>query len=306
VLRGDLSGDPSFAELLGRVRESCLSAYANQDLPFERLVEELQPHRDLSRSPLFQVMFALELEVDERVCFSGLTLRTERLDTGSAKFDLNLQLTEKADGIEGYLEYSTELYEAETAERLVGHYQTLLETACVEADRPLSRLPLLTAAERMQLSAWNETRVDYPQQHLLHRLIQEQAQRTPHAEAVRFEDQQLSYQQLDRRATLLASQLIALGVGPDVLVGVCMERSLELVVALLGVLKAGGGYVLLDPDYPYERSTSCSRMLPPACCSPTAISPAAFRTVPAPRSSSIVAGASRPTASNPRRCRSRP
>jgi amino acid adenylation domain-containing protein len=175
------------------------------------------------------------------------------VDTGTSKFDLSLFLMEQERRLRGTLEYSTELFEEATAARLVGHYQTLLEAACANPGTLVSRLPLLTEAERTQLSAWNDTSVDYPQEHLLHHLIQEQAQHSPHACAVCFQEQQLTYQQLDRRANQLASQLATLGVGPDVLVGVCMERSLELVIALLGVLKAGGAYVPLDPDYPGER-----------------------------------------------------
>jgi amino acid adenylation domain-containing protein len=253
VLRADLSGDPTFAQLLGRVREDCLGAYAHQDLPFERLVEELQPQRDLAHSPLFQTLFVFHNSLVPTFEFADLKVRQWDVDTGTSKFDLSLFLVEQEGGLRATLEYSTELYEAATARRLVEHYETLLEAACAEPDRPVSRLPLLTAAELAQLSSWNDTRVNYPQQHLLHQLIQEQVQRSPDAEAVRFEDRCLSYQQLDRRAALLASRLTDLGVGPDVPVGVCMERSVELVIALLGVLKAGGTYVPLDPDYPSER-----------------------------------------------------
>jgi amino acid adenylation domain-containing protein len=253
VLRADLSGDPSFAALLGRAREACLGAYAHQDLPFERLVEEIQPERDASRQPLFQVMFVLQNAPQQAPEVPGLRLEPWDVDSGTSKFDLSLFLVEQDGGLRGTLEYSTELFEADTAQRLVGHYHTLLHAACAEPNTPVSRLPLLTAQEWSELSAWNDTRVDYPQQHLLHHLIQEQARRSPDAEAVRFESGRLTYRQLDRRAALLAQQLRTLGVGPDVAVGVCMERSLELVVALLGVLKAGGAYAPLDPDYPSER-----------------------------------------------------
>jgi amino acid adenylation domain-containing protein/thioester reductase-like protein len=253
VLRADLFGDPTFIQLLGRVREDCLGAYAHQDLPFERLVEELQPERDLAHSPLFQTLFVFHNSLVPTFEFAGLKVRQWDVDTGTSKFDLSLFLMEQEGGLRGTLEYSTELFEETTAARLVGHYQTLLKAACDEPDRPVSRLPLLTASEQTQLSAWNETRAVYRQEHLLHQLIQQQAQRSPSAEAVCFEDRRLTYQQLDRRAALLASRLAALGIGPDVPVGICMERSVELVVALLGVLKAGGAYVPLDPDYPNER-----------------------------------------------------
>ncbi len=255
VLRADASGAPTFRELLARVGDCCLGAYAHQDLPFERLVEELRPERDPSRSPLFQVMFSLDHEHHRHVHLAGLEFSAIRVDTGTAKFDLNLSLSVGPQAVEGYLEYSTDLFEAATARRVVGHYRTLLEAACADPDQPVSRLPLLTAAEREELTRWNDTHVAFPEEHLLHRLIETQARRTPHAEALRFEERTLSYAELDCRATLLAHRLRALGVGPDVAVGVCMERSLELVVALLGVLKAGGAYVPLDPDYPAERLT---------------------------------------------------
>jgi aspartate racemase len=205
VLHADLSGDPSFAELLGRVREACLGAYAHQDLPFERLVEELRPERDLSRSPLFQVMFALEQEAGQCVCFPGLTFRGERLDTGTSKFDLNLQLAEKAEHIEGYLEYSTDLYEAGTAERLVGHYQMLLEGATADPGRRVSELPLLTAAERHQLlTEWNRTEADLPEWGCVHQLFEAQAERTPEAVALVFREDEVTCRELNRRANQLA------------------------------------------------------------------------------------------------------
>src|SRR5207248_1819854 len=181
VVRTDLSAEPSFRELLGRVREACLSAHAHQDLPFERLDEELKPERDPSRSPLFQVMFALDPEPSRRVNLPGLTFTTSRIDTGTSKFDLSLHMMEKEGGFEGYLEYSAELFEAATAARLAGHYRTLLEAACADPDAPVARLPLLTAAEREQLRAWNATAVHYPREHRLHRLVEDQARRTPQA-----------------------------------------------------------------------------------------------------------------------------
>src|SRR5262249_14646796 len=195
VLRADLSGDPSFAQLLGRVREACLGAYAHQDVPFERLVEGLQPDRDPSRSPLFQVMFVLQNAPQQALELPGLRLAPWDVDTGTSKFDLTLRLTEWEGGLRGELEYSTELYEEGAAERLVGHYRTLLEAACADPGLPLSGLPLLTAAERTQLSAWNDTGVDYPEEHLLHHLIQEQARRSPDACAVRFEGCGLTHRQ---------------------------------------------------------------------------------------------------------------
>jgi amino acid adenylation domain-containing protein len=253
VLRGDLSGDPTFAELLGRVRETCLGAYAHQDLPFERLVEELRPERDSSRSPLFQVMFVLQNAPQEALELPGLTVTPWDVDSGTSKFDLTLRLTERDGELRGELEYSTELFEDETAARLTEHLRTLLEAACTNPSLPVSRLPLLTDTEHDRLRQWNSTAVDYAQPHLLHRLIEQQARRTPQTEAVRCEDQALSYADLDRHANRLAHCLSRLGVGPDVPVAVCLERSVQLPVALLGTLKAGGCYVPLDPDYPADR-----------------------------------------------------
>ena len=175
------------------------------------------------------------------------------VDTGTSKFDLSLFLVEEDGGLRGTLEYSTDLFEEATVARLAGHFRTLLAAACADPDQPLSCLPLLTGAEREQLQRWNATRQHYPQELLLHRLIEQQARRTPDAEAARCDGRTLSYRQLDRRAACLARRLRGLGVGPDTPVGVCLERSLELVVALLGTLKAGGCYVPLDPSYPSDR-----------------------------------------------------
>src|SRR5262249_44840408 len=217
--------EPSFRALLRRVRETCLAAYANQDLPFERLVEELKVERDPGRSPIFQVMFALDQNSSRRINLPGASLTASRIDTGTSKFDLSLHLAEGPDGLEGYLEYSTDLFDESTAVRLAAHYGVLLEGACTEPDAAVSRLPLLTDPEREQLSRWNATAADYPQDHLLHRLIEQQVRRTPAAEAVRCEGRALSYAELDRRAGRLAVRLRTLGVGPDTPVGVCLERS---------------------------------------------------------------------------------
>jgi amino acid adenylation domain-containing protein len=254
VLRADLTGNPSFGELLGRVRETCLDAYAHQELPFERLVEELRPQRDLSRSPLFQVLFTFDLESEARLELPGLTLEFSEVDTGTAKFDLSLYLRESAAGLRGYLEYDTDLFEGETATRMVGHWQTLLDAAITKPSLPLSELPLLTEAERRRLLLeWNDTGASLPAQQCLHQLIEAQVERTPDAIALIHGEDRLSYQELNRRTNRLAHHLRAQGVGPDQLVGVCLERSSEMVVALLGILKAGGAYLPLDPSHPAER-----------------------------------------------------
>jgi amino acid adenylation domain-containing protein len=257
VLRTDLSGDPPFRELLGRVREVALGAYAHQDLPFERLVEELHPGRDLSRTPLFQVMFALQNAPMKALELSGLTLCPLEIDSGTAKFDLTLSMTQEAQGLKGRLEYNTDLFETDTITRMLGHFQSLLEGVAADPDQPLSGLPLLTEPERHQLLVeWNDTAPDYPQDECIHQLFEARAEQTPEAIAVIFEGQQLTYGELNRRANKLAHYLKRLGVKPDALVGICLERSVEMPVGLLGILKAGGAYVPLDPAYPKERLAS--------------------------------------------------
>jgi amino acid adenylation domain-containing protein len=253
ALRADLSGNPTFRELLGRVHEVALGAYAHQELPFEQLVEELQPTRSLSYEPLFQVMFEFQ-NFPRALELPGLELSPLDVHTGTAKFDVSLELRQRAEDICGWFEYNTDLFEAATMARLAGHFQSLLEGIVAHPEQRLSDLPLLTPAERQQLLvAWNATAADYPQDQYLQQLFEAQAARTPDAVAVVCEDQQLTYRELNRRANQLAHYLRGHGVGPEVLVGICMERSLELVVGLLGILKAGGAYVPLDPAYPPAR-----------------------------------------------------
>jgi amino acid adenylation domain-containing protein/thioester reductase-like protein len=255
VLRTDLSGDPTFAELLARAREVCLGAYAHQDLPFEMLVKELRPQREVSRSTLFQVMFILQNAPRKIPTVAGLTGSTlvEMSDNGTAKFDLILTLAEATEGLTATVEYNTDLFEEATIQRLLGHYRTLLESAVTDPGLKLSRLPLLTAAEREQLAAWNGADANCPADGCIHELFEAQAARTPHAEAVVSGSHSLTFRELNRRANRLASRLRDLGVGPDVLVGLYLERSLDLMVGVLGVLKAGGAYVPLDPAYPGQR-----------------------------------------------------
>jgi amino acid adenylation domain-containing protein len=254
VMRTDLSGDPSFREALSRVREVALGAYDHQDLPFEKLVEELRPERDLSRTPLFQVFFALQNVPRQALKLPNLTLERQKDESSTVAFDLSLLLSEQAQGLKGYLEYSADLFDDGTIERMISHFQTLLEGIVEDPDRRLSELEVLSEAERHRLLfEWNETATEYPRDRCIHTLLEEQAERTPDAVAVTLEDQQLTYRELNRRANQLAHHLRALGVGPEVLVGICVERSLEMVVGLLGILKAGGGYVPLDPSYPATR-----------------------------------------------------
>ena len=254
VLRNHLSGNLSFRELLSQVQEVCLGAYAHQNLPFEKLVEALNLERNLSHNPLFQVMFALQNAPQEDLAISGLTVSPLQVETGTAQFDLSLNIVETQQGLIGSLNYSTDLFESATITRMVGHFQTLLEGIVANPNQRLGEIGLLTAREKQQLLVeWNDTHTDYPKDQCIYQLFEAQVERTPDAVAVVFEDQQLTYRELNARANQLAHYLQRLGVEPEVLVGICVERSLEMVVGLLGILKAGGAYVPLDPSYPQER-----------------------------------------------------
>jgi amino acid adenylation domain-containing protein/non-ribosomal peptide synthase protein (TIGR01720 family) len=254
VLRGRLSGDLSFRELLGQAREATLEAQAHQDLPFEKLVEELKPERDLSRSPLFQVMFTLQPDPIPELKLPGLTVRVQEHESLTSKFDLGLSLTETADGFTGTLEYSTDLFEAPTIARMAGHLRTLLEAIVSNPGQHLSELPLLPPEELQRvLVEWNSTAADYPRHSCIHEVFEAQVARRPDAIALEFGSARLTYQELDARSNQLAHYLRRLGVGPDSRVALCLERSLELIISLLGILKAGGAYVPLDSSYPRER-----------------------------------------------------
>ncbi|MBD2083582.1 non-ribosomal peptide synthetase [Trichocoleus sp. ST-U3] len=262
VLRTLLSENISFRELLARVREVALQAYAHQDLSFERLVEELQPSRDRSYTPLFQVMFALHTAPKTALQLPGLSLSLLEVETGTAKFDLTLEITDTEQGLTGSLEYNTDLFDEATITRMLGHFQTLLEGIVANPDRRLSDLPLLMEAERYQLLVeWNQTQTDYPADSCFHQLFEQQVEKTPDAialtarsaNALAFEEQHLTYKQLNERANQLANYLQKQGITTESLVGICVERSLEMMVGLIGILKAGGAYVPLDPSYPQER-----------------------------------------------------
>jgi aspartate racemase len=254
VLRTSLSGEPVFRQLLDRVRQTALDALANQDLPFEKLVEELRLERSLGRNPLFQVMFVLQSAPAWTTGMTGLTLTPMDVNTGTAKFDLTLALEEREPGLRAALEYRTDLFERSAIRRMLGHFQTLLESIVTDPAQPISLLKLLPDPERRQLLAeWNNTRTNYPRGKTIPQLFEEQVEQRPEAAAVVFEGRQLTYRELNERANRLAHYLQRLGVGPEVLVAVCLERSLEMIVALLGILKAGGAYVSLDPTYPKER-----------------------------------------------------
>ncbi len=222
VLRCDLSGNPTFRELLGRVRRTALEAYGHQDLPIERLVEELQPERDLSRTPLFQVMFTLIRDSLPAASLGGLEVSRLDVESGTSKFDLNLTVVEQAGGLSLGLEYNSELFDAATMERLLGHYQVLLEGIVADPEQRLEELPLLMAGEREQLEAWNRTKVSYEGAQTLPELFETQVERTPERVAVVFEGEELSYRELNRRANEVAHHLRRLGVGPEGRVGLCL------------------------------------------------------------------------------------
>jgi amino acid adenylation domain-containing protein len=255
ALRGDLSGDPSFAALLGRARETTLEAYAHQDLPFERLVDELNPRRDLSRQPVFQVVFALQNTPPSRASIPGLALRGLPEDSGTTKLDLQLLVAgSPGDGLRGTLQYATDLFDGGTMERMAGHFATLLEGVLAAPDAPLSRVPLLPPTEREALlHAWNDAPRTPPVDACVHELFAAQAARTPDAPALVWDGGSLSYAELDARAEHVAHALRARGVGPESRVAVCTSRGPEMVVAMLAALKAGGAYLPLDPGYPRER-----------------------------------------------------
>ena len=254
ALRSDLSGDPSFAELLVRVREVALAAYANQDVPFEMLVEELSFERDLSRPPLFQVMLTLQHVRDAELRLPGLECTLLRTASETSKFDLLMSLEESEEGLFGVLEYSTDLFEAGTVQQITRHFETLLEAATENPELRLSELPLLKADERGALLAMcNEPGPSSDSRECLHKIFEYKAATRPDATAVVYGSEELSYGELNRRANRLAHHLRSLGVGPDSRVGLCLERSIEMVIGLLGVLKAGAAYVPLDPQYPTQR-----------------------------------------------------
>src|SRR5262249_4979047 len=255
VIRTRLQGPPSFRELIQRVREASLGAYAHQDVPFDMVVEALQPERSLSRMPLVQVMFTLLSEGLGRVELSGLRVEEQKIgaQAGLAKFDLALSVIEGATELVGRLDYSTELFEAGENERMGRELVRVLEGAVADRERSLGEIEILTAAEREQLLVtWNRTEVEYGNQTVVE-MFEEQAARQPDALAVVGRGEKLSYGELNSRANQLARYLQERGVGPEVKVGVCVERSVGLVVGIMGIVKAGGTYVPMDPDYPGER-----------------------------------------------------
>jgi len=254
VLRADLSGDPTFRELLGRVRDMALKAYTHQDAPFDQLVEALRPDRNLATSPLFQVMFILQNFPMKPLQLPGLTLSPIEIDAGTARFDLSVEICERDGALQPYFEYNTDLFDEESILGLQRHFTTLLERAAAAPDTPISRMPMLSAGEQSRiLVEWNRTPREEPSSLLIHQLIGEQAARTPRACAVEFEGSALSYGDLDRRANQIAHAIRKTGGGPGKLVGICAGRSPAIILAALGALKSGSAYVPLDPSYPRQR-----------------------------------------------------
>jgi amino acid adenylation domain-containing protein len=255
VLRTNLSGNPTFRDLLVRVRETCLDAYDHADLSFDKLVEELHPRRDLSHNPLFQATFALRNTPTLLLELPGLTAQDFEIGSGIARVDLHLFfVVESETTLRGWLSYNTDLFDASTINRMAGHFQMIVEAMVANPNQRIATLSILTEAERHQLLVeWNSTEKDYPHNKCIHQLFEEQVERTPDAVAVVFEEQELTYDELNARANQLSRYLRKHGVAPDVPVGILMERSMDMVVALLGILKAGGAYVPLDPGYPKDR-----------------------------------------------------
>lgn len=254
VLRTHLEGNPSFRDLLQQVREVTVGAYDHQELPFEKLVEAIRPERDLSRNPLFQVMIALQQTSTPSGAWPGLTVYQMTVDRNTTMFDLTLVLQDTEQGIVGRLEYATDLFNDTTVARMLEHFQVLLEAVVADSNRRISDLPLLTPAERQQvLVAWNETAAVYPKNVCMHHLFETQIQTSPDVDAVVCQTTRLTYRELNRRANQLAHYLRAFGVGSEVCVGLCVERSVDMIVGLLGILKAGGAYVPMEPSYPSQR-----------------------------------------------------
>jgi amino acid adenylation domain-containing protein/FkbH-like protein len=255
VLRTNLGGNPSFRELLALVKETCLGAYEHQDLPFEKVVEEIAHERDLSRNPLFQVILVWEdVPGGGRLEVPGLKVTIPPVDPATVKFDLKLTISEAGDHLQGMMSYSKDLFAGETIRRMLQHVTRVLEQMVANPQHRLSELDLLDVRQRrVMLEDWNRTAREYEPQSCVQQLFEEQVEWVPQQAAVMFEGEQLTYAELNCRANQLANYLRQVGIGPEMRVGICMERSLEMVVALLAVLKAGGAYVPLDPSYPVER-----------------------------------------------------
>ncbi|WP_338282406.1 condensation domain-containing protein, partial [Corallococcus caeni] len=253
VLRTRLEDDPSFLDLVEQLRRTALEAYAHQDLPFEQLVDVLAPERHLSHTPLFQVMLGLQNAPMGRLALPELVLEPDAARSQTAKFDLFFDFAEAGERLRAFIEYSTDLFDRSTIERMARHFLVLVEAAVARPQTRISRLPLLEGAERKQLLAACNAASRYEVEGTLHGLFEAQAARRPQAVALTHEGHSLAYGELNARANRLAHHLRSLGVGPDVLVGLCASRGIDMLVALLAILKAGGAYLPLDPDYPAQR-----------------------------------------------------
>ncbi|WP_257236992.1 non-ribosomal peptide synthetase [Nostoc sp. 'Peltigera malacea cyanobiont' DB3992] len=268
VLHSNLSGNPTFRELLGRVREVTLGAYSHQDLPFEKLVEELHPERNLSHHPLFQVVFGFQNAPMSALELPGLVPSFLNIDIKKTRFDLELHLWkcsedfrslwggnwEYSEGLRGVIVYNTDLFDKATISRMVEHFKTLLSAIVANPEERIANLPLLSEAELDQvLVEWNNTQADYPQDKCIHQLFEEKVQQYPDSIAVNFANEQLTYQELNTRSNKLAHHLQKIGVCSEVLVGICVSQSIEMIIGLLGIMKAGGAYIPLDSNYPQER-----------------------------------------------------
>jgi amino acid adenylation domain-containing protein len=254
VLRGQVAGESGFRKLLAQVRETTLEAFAHQEVPFDRLVEELRPERNLSHTPLFQILFVLQNVPFREPVLPGLAIEFEDVDSGTAKFDLSLELVETGGEVVGALEYNRDLFDASRIARLARHFQVLLEGIAARPESRIDELPLLSVPERHHLLAeWNDTAAEYPGHEGIADLFDAWVEQSPEAPAVVFGEEELTYRELCEAANRLAHRLLALGVGPGVPVGLCLERSAAAIVAILAIVKAGGVYVPLDPTFPPER-----------------------------------------------------
>jgi amino acid adenylation domain-containing protein len=254
VMRTILSGACTFKTLLKQVRETARKAYNNQDMPFEKLVEELNPQRNLSVTPIFQVLFQLQNAPMPSARISGLAISPIQIDTGFSQVDLSLTMWEEEGIMNGTFEYNTDLFEPSTIQRMKDHFQVLLTGIIADVNRDISLLPMMSQEEKHQLLVkWNETAADYPQHSCIYQLFASCAEKHPDEEAVIFDEQRLSYDQLNRQANQLAHRLQKMNIGPETLVGICMENSVQLIVGIIGILKAGGAYIPMDPEYPDER-----------------------------------------------------
>ena len=254
VLRGDLSGQPSFRDYLRRMREVCLNAYAHQEFPFEKLVELLKPHRERNRQPWFQAFFVLQNTPNRWAAPEGIDVEPMEVENPTAQYDLSLYLRERGGRLLGYFEYASELFDAATIERMAGHFEILLTAIAANPDQTIASLAMLSENEqRRMLVEWNDSAAAYPSQSCIHELFEAQVARTPDAVAIEFQSSTLTFAELNRRANRVAHYLLGRGVGADKPVGLLVARSLEMVVGLLGILKAGAAYVPLDPSYPAAR-----------------------------------------------------